>query len=214
MNRIDLTGNRFGRLVAQSFAYTSPKDGLAYWTCLCDCGKTCEKRTKTLRNGTATSCGCYHRERAKEANTTHGLGSRRSEAGEHPIYRAWMALRRRCDYTKGNRYSSYGGRGITYDPRWATFEAFRDDMLPTWKQGLTLERKDVNGNYCKDNCTWITHSEQMKNMRKTIRLEFKGKTQSVEEWSKETGIDYGTITYRLRAGWPVAKALTKPSQLK
>jgi len=210
MKRLDLTGTRFGRLLVQGVSPTKSSDGRVCWTCLCDCGNTCVKRGKTLSDGTATSCGCYHLERAKEANITHGMGSKRTEEGEHPIYKAWMNLRRRCDNPKGNRYESYGGRGITYDPRWAEFEAFRDDMLPTWKSGLSLERKDVNGNYNKDNCTWATDAEQMRNKTNNHWLEFNGKRQVVTDWAIETGIGHCTILYRLKAGWTVEETLTTP----
>lgn len=63
-------------------------------------------------------------------------------------------------------FAHYGGRGISYPAEWSQIEGFADDMLSTWEEGLTLERKDVNANYCKENCTWATMSTQLHNRRK------------------------------------------------
>ena len=77
-------------------------------------------------------------------------------------------MKRRCNNPNQNDYQYYGGRGITYDPAWETFEGFLADMGPR-PDGMTLDRIDVDGNYCKDNCRWANSKTQRDN-RKPGRL--------------------------------------------
>jgi hypothetical protein len=81
----------------------------------------------------------------------------------HPVYIAWTNMKTRCDNPKSTQYKWYGGRGIRYTEDWFTFAGFYDDMYESWEPGLTLDRKDNNGPYCKDNCRWATHLEQGRN---------------------------------------------------
>jgi len=85
----------------------------------------------------------------------------------HPVYNSWIGMRQRCHYIKDKYYYNYGGRGIKVCTRWLkSFENFRDDMFPTWQQGLQLDRIDVNGNYEPSNCRWVTSSQNNKNTRR------------------------------------------------
>ncbi len=81
------------------------------------------------------------------------------------VYAAWTNMRSRCDTPSSNRYYTHGARGISYDPAWNSYARFESDMLPTWKEGLTLDRIDNDGNYNKDNCRWATYAEQNQNSR-------------------------------------------------
>lgn len=84
---------------------------------------------------------------------------------KHPFYRAWYNLKDRCKNPKSPSYSWYGARGISYDPDWELFKNFYVDMFPSWKEGLSIDRIDNDGNYSKDNCKWSTKSEQAGNKR-------------------------------------------------
>lgn len=126
-----------------------------HWVCLCDCGREMIVKDNSLKTGNTSSCGCARAIR----NIKHGLSSSK-------FYESWCNMKRRCDSENNDYYANYGGRGITYDSRWKSFECFKRDMYSEYKEGLSLERIDVNGNYSKDNCKWIPLSEQAKNKGK------------------------------------------------
>ncbi|WP_424667281.1 hypothetical protein [Candidatus Binatus sp.] len=146
-NLIDLTGQRFGRLVVLRRDGSDAKGG-ALWVCCCDCGTETTVRGYHLRSGHSKSCGCFNR----ELLTTHGL----RHTG---LYRSWQNLRRRCRDAKYCHYSAYGGRGITFDPRWGKFENFFADMGATYFEHAHLHRKNVDGNYEKSNVVWLSPEE-------------------------------------------------------
>jgi hypothetical protein len=151
---MNLSGQTFGRLTVFKLIGTT-KHGKSMWECTCECGSVVNVRGSSLRNGNTKSCGCLHH----EIITDHGMiGSR--------IYRIWSGMKSRIDYLANSRYCDYGGRGISYDPTWSSFEAFFEDMKEGYSEELTLDRVDVNGNYCKDNCRWATVSLQNHNKRK------------------------------------------------
>jgi hypothetical protein len=141
------------------------------------------------------------------------MAARVGKQSEHPMWTAWQNMKRRCDDPKNNRYAIYGGRGIAYDPCWKQFLNFKADMEETWQRGLTLERKDVNGNYCKDNCKWATRKEQMRNKRANHRLTLNGVCKSVAEWAEALKVTDSAIQYRLKQGWSVEDTLTKPFRI-
>ena len=107
-------------------------------------------------------------------------------------------------------WPNYGGRGITVCPEWLeSFEAFAHDMGPTYRDGLTLERIDVDGPYSPENCTWATWKEQARNKRATIRVEYRGAVKPLAEWCELLDLNYQTAYYRIhRHGWSVDRALS------
>lgn len=84
----------------------------------------------------------------------------------HPLYQTWANMLSRCFNKNSPSFTNYGDRGITVDERWYHFANFAHDMYPSFKEGLTLERKDVNRGYVKDNCCWASHTEQCVNRRR------------------------------------------------
>lgn len=128
------------------------------------------------------------------AKTVHGF----TKQGKlHPIYQCWHGIKRRCLDPNRNDYPYYGGRGITICQRWMSFENFRDDMYPSWKPGLTIERRNNNGSYCPDNCYWATRKQQALNTRQ-VRLEtIDGVTRCVSEWQRISGLKRFTFYGRL-----------------
>lgn len=202
---IDLTGKRFGRLtvIEQS---SSTERGLARWLCKCDCGNYCVSAGVDLRRGHVKSCGCLQKEQAKAVKTKHGLRYTKLNG-------IWKSMKKRCHNENELSYSNYGGRGITVCDEWKEdFQAFYDwAMANGYRNGLSIDRIDVNGNYCPENCRWATRKEQNNNTRSNHLLTYNGETHTMSEWAEITGMGYGTLQSRInRYGWPIEKALTEP----
>jgi hypothetical protein len=109
-----------------------------------------------------------------------------------------------------DNYHAYGGRGITFDPKWRSFEAFVADMGERPSRGFTIERINNEGNYTKENCRWATRKEQSNNGRHNRKLSAFGKTLTISQWQEEANINQGTIRTRLVRGLTVEQALTLP----
>ena len=125
----------------------------------CDCGRTKEFKLNSLRTGNTKSCG--------KCKLTRPIDPKRfTEGCKHtPTYESWRAMKERCNNVRASYYHNYGGRGISYDPSWENFDCFYADMGER-PQGSTLDRIDVDGNYCKENCKWSDYTEQRYNTRK------------------------------------------------
>lgn len=199
---IDLTGQRFGRWTVCEM--TGKRNGKIIWLCKCDCGNTKIVQGSSITNGASRSCGCLTRETTIARNTTHG--GRKSR-----LYNIWNHMLRRCGNPKVKAYKDYGLRGITVCPEWKdSFEAFRDWANANgYSDEKSIDRIDVNGNYCPNNCRWETRQVQNNNRRSVRQVTFNGITHTIREWSDLTGIDYFVIRSRLNRGWSVERALTE-----
>lgn len=158
MKKHDLTGQRFGRLTVAGSLPTKYKK--TRWRCVCDCGKETEATTDHLISGHTESCGCLRYERLKAANTKHG--NRRAR-----LYTIWEHMKQRCDNPRNKDFKYYGGRGVKVCAEWVDdFKAFQEWALANgYRENLTIDRIEVDGNYEPQNCRWVTQSEQNKNKR-------------------------------------------------
>jgi hypothetical protein len=203
---IDLTGQKFGRWAVQEFY--GRVGNKYYWTCVCDCGKTKKVWSSNLKNGQTKSCGCYKKERAIEANIKHGQNRKGYRT---PIHIVWSQMIQRCYNPNNHKYKDYGGRGIKVCDRWRySFENFYEDMGEV-PEGLTLDRKDNDGDYTPENCHWATMKEQQNNRRDNVWITHAGETKTRTQWERSLGMKLGTLNNRLnRDGWSIKKALTTP----
>lgn len=197
-----IVGKRFGRLTVVEKGERSGHDRL--YLCKCDCGNTIIVRGGNLISGTTKSCGCLRRENTSRMFSSHG------HANKERLYYIWMDMRRRCDDMSDK---NYGGRGISVCDAWNDdYAVFRNWALSNgYKEDLTIDRIDVNGNYCPENCRWATYKEQGNNTRVNRLIEYMGQTHTLTEWADIYGVDEGLIRARIdRFGWSVEKALNTP----
>lgn len=208
MKALDLIGKRFNNLVVIERVANSP-NGQTVWKCKCDCGNTTIVRRGNLISGAVKSCGCLVRKKNSE-NCTHKMSKTR-------LYQEWAGIKARCVYKNSVNNSDYGGRGIKMCKEWAdSFVAFRDWALQNgYRDDLTIERIDVNGEYCPENCKWIPKSEQSSNRRSCIIITYNGKTQNLNDWCKELKLDYKRTNNRIKKlGWSFEKAISEPVDIK
>lgn len=152
-NSQDLTGKRFGKLTAVSYSHKG-KDGKLYWRFICDCGKETITQLGNAVSGNTKSCGCWK----KEIKKTHGFSDDR-------LYTIWCNMKSRCYNKKRKDYEKYGGNGITVCDLWVnSFESFYEWSLGNgYCENLTLDRIDINRNYCPENCRWVDRHIQASN---------------------------------------------------
>lgn len=199
--RIDLTGQRFGKIVVIGPAGVPTQTGGFVWRCRCDCGNETSVPSGHLRCGATKSCGCGVFVVAG-SQRTHGQSKTRT-------YRIWKAMRKRCQNPNDIGFYRYGGRGISVCDRWSEFENFLADMgeCPPRR---SIDRKDGNGNYEPSNCRWATSYEQVRNRECVRKLELNGEVRTLPEWAEAYGIKRDFLYQRIQRGWAVEDALTKP----
>ena len=202
----DIIGKRFGKLTVLEFAGRKIiKNKYRYfYKCKCDCGNIIIRNADNLKTDVMSSCGCF---KSGTLNKKHGLwkyGFR--------LYGVWQAMKGRCLRPTNQKFKDYGGRGIKICKEWITdFKAFYEWANNTgYKEGLTLERIDVNGNYEPANCKWIPPEEQARNKRNNVFIEYNGETHCLREWARILKLNYKTIHKRIKDGWDVQKALSTP----
>lgn len=142
------------------------------------------------------------------SNYSHGLSKTR-------IYRTYAHMKDRCFNKNDKAYKHYGGRGITICPEWLGENGFINfynwAIENEYNDNLTIERKDVNGNYCPENCCWISFKKQMANRTNQNIIEYNGETHYLTEWANILGKNQDTLWRRIfQSGWSVDKAFKTP----
>ena len=225
-NRASLTspiwiGQRFDRLtVIDSYVGLDNGRRQTHWVLQCDCGNVVDRIAKFVKIGTYVSCGCKSKEIVVNAVSNERL------------YSIWQGIKNRCFNIKNSNWHNYGGRGITMCEEWKnSYKAFRDwaykngwteDVPDDHNNSLSIERKNVNSNYEPSNCCFLPLREQNKNKRPysecnkkvtkkdKIKIEINGVIKSQREWQNEFSISDSMLSYRLKQGISIDKALSEP----
>lgn len=187
MRTTDLIGKKFNNLTVIEFAYK--KNNTGYWKCKCDCGN----ETIVMRGNLpkTLSCGC-------KITTNKYRGKFNPKLGH-----AYYNMRKRCNNPKNKSYKHYGGKGIKICSKWDTLEGFLDDMMPTYKDGLTLDRIDVNGDYCKENCRWVDRKVQNNNKTTNVYVSYKGENLTIAQLCDKYKLIYETARKLISEGYDI-----------
>lgn len=194
----DNSGRRFGRLVVQKdIRRTDMPINRHHWCeCLCDCGNTCLVEYRKLVSGDTKSCGCLYEEAVKYGSITHGMSKTR-------FWRIYTNIGLRCNNPKDLNYLNYGGRGIKC--LWNSFEEFKEDMYGSYlehveeygENNTSIDRIDVDGDYCKENCRWATQQEQANNKRNNIYLYYGNHKYTLPDLARLFDIPQARLRSRL-----------------
>ncbi len=208
-----MIGKNVGRLTIKSHSHT---DKERYWCCECECGKQSVHSTRRLNEamklGSNIGCECFRLATLKKAivaatkaNTRHGL----CHSKLHYMYDNMV---KRCYTPSANRYDRYGGRGITVCDEWKNNRSsfYEWALSNKWREGLSLDRIDIDGHYCPDNCRFIPLAQQANNTSRNRFLEWQGKRQTVAEWARELNINAGALQHRVDRGWSLERIFTQP----
>lgn len=189
----NLIGERFGRLLVLD--YSNERYGHnKKWLCICDCGNKKVVLGVLLKRGSTKSCGCLAKELLLKRITTHG----KSNTVE---FHTWSAVIARCTNPNIEGYKHYGGRGIQVCERWMnSFENFFEDMgkRPTSKH--SIERRNTNGNYEPDNCSWDIQYVQDRNKRNNVYFTYNGVSYIKRDWERILKLPFGTISSYSKRG--------------
>lgn len=202
-------GERFSRLTTiERQDKASPSGRIrSRWLCQCDCGNLVVVESGNLRSGNSRQCGACANLTRSEAKKSHGHARQRKPT---KAYYTWLAMRRRCRNQNDKSYERYGGRGISVDPRWDTFERFLADMGEPPSPDHQIERKDNDGPYSPENCIWATRQRQANNKSNNRLLEIGGVYKTLAQWCRDYSIDRHRVRARLDKGWPLQDALERP----
>lgn len=202
----DLSGKKFGRLTVLEL--DCRKNNKTYWKCICDCGNECSVRGDHMQRkaNPTLSCGCLKKESDRKNLIEAGKETRfkpiHGDTGTK-FHEIWKHMNDRCYVKTNSQYHNYGGRGITIE--WNSYIEFKNDMYESYcehvkeygESDTTIERIDVDGNYSKSNCTWVTKYEQYLNKRDTIFVIMEDGTEiPMCKLVKDLNLNYSTISRR------------------
>lgn len=212
---IDISGKKFNRLTAikslNKASYKQNKTSKSYWLFKCDCGNEKIIRKDDVVSGIVKSCGCLQKEMASKSAK---IKSKKHGDSNNRLYRIYHAILNRCYYKKDINYQNYGNRGICVCDEWNNrngYKKFKDWAIKNgYNDNLTIDRIDVNGDYCPENCRWATHKQQGRNTRTNHYIVWNNEKHCISEWAEILGINPRTLQSRISRGWDLKNIFTKP----
>jgi hypothetical protein len=202
---LTLTGRTFKKKSSEGWNITM-------YEAVCKCGIVKGYQKKYLLNGNTKSCGCYKRVAQSKAITIHNLS-------RHPLFTTYKDMLRRCYISKCKAYRDYGARGITVCEEWRNdIKVFYDWAVSNgWSKGLQIDRENNEGNYCPENCRFVTKEVNNKNTRRNVFLTAFGETKCMSDWlaDKRCKVKGNGLKERLKTGkWSNEEAITTPPNLR
>ena len=197
---IDLTGQKFGRLIVLERSNICKKGHTTFCLCQCNCGNKRIISYTSLKRGNTKSCGCYNKEMSSQRIiklfTKHNMSETR-------IYHIWEGMKARCYNKNDNSYKNYGGRGIKICKEWKHdfLNFYNWAMANGYKENLTIDRINVNGNYEPENCRWVNMIIQNNNTTNNRKITYKNKIYTISELSRLLKINYRTLYSRINNNW-------------
>lgn len=190
-----IIGKRYGRYtVLEAFARVRTN---RYFLCRCDCGTEKHVSQGNLSSGRSTSCGCFRAEKASQMHCTHGETVGRKVS---PEYKAWIDLKARCENPRNKNYRTYGARGIGVCAAWRnSFETFLRDMGRRPTEDHSIDRRDNDKGYEKNNCRWATFVEQQQNTTRSRFVLIDGEKTTLTKAAERLGVHCSTAAKRLQA---------------
>lgn len=197
---IDETGKRYGKLTVIKMCEPN-KEKRAKWLCKCDCGNYTTVIGKSLRNGSTKSCGCHRKEvlkRGAAIQTTHGETNSK-------LYNVWRGIKKRCRLKSSPNYKWYGLKGIDVCDEWLnSYESFRDwSHKNGYKEGLTIDRINVMGDYTPQNCRWVNWKTQENNRGNTVYVKYNNRLYPRGVLAEKLGVTVQAIDYRQKNNIPI-----------
>ncbi|WP_455797214.1 hypothetical protein [Clostridium butyricum] len=207
----DLTGQKFDLLTVIEFSHREAGSNgkyRYYWKCKCECGNEVIRRADGLKDKGVKSCGCYRKKICHDnfinnnPRKSHGMTNTR-------LYKIYSKIKERCYYEKYPEYYLYGGRGIRMCDEWKEdfMNFYNWSMSHGYKDNLSIDRKDFNGNYEPSNCRWADDITQANNKRNNIKLTYNGETHTLPEWSRKLNLPYSTLADIRKKGKSVEEIL-------
>lgn len=199
----DIVGQRVGRLTVLNFDHKEKhknNGGHTYfYKCKCDCGNIVIISRGHLTSNHTKSCGCYKLQKNIERLTIHGLRNTK-------LYNVWCGIKNRCSNPSQISYPYYGTKGITICDEWKNdFKAFYDWSIQNgYKDNLSIDRIDVNGNYEPSNCRWATNLQQARNKSNNVYLTYKNETHCLSEWAEKLNITVDKLRNLLKKGFSIS----------
>ena len=201
----DLIGKLFGDWTVLAPSDIRTKGKKRQWIVKCVCGETGLVSTGNLNSGKSTKCAaCLVKSRTKPERKVN-----------HPLYRTWVGMLERCSNPNHVASKRYLGKGITVCAEWLDFDTFVRDMHPKPGPNYSLDRRDNNGPYCKENCRWALAKEQNLNRSDNVLLDLNGVVKPLSQWAADLNMNKTALWSRIfKLGWSPEKALTTPIREK
>lgn len=190
-NLVEMIDKKFGRLtvIRRANDWISGNNRIVVYECSCSCGNTRVVPGYRLRSGQTRSCGCI---------STKHHGKR-----DYPrLYETWKNMKRRCSDPSNKRWENYGGKGVKVCDEWnRDFKAFRDwSFSHGYQDNLTIDRIDINGDYCPENCRWADAITQQNNTSRNAWVVIRGEKMTLANAARKLNLSYSTVAHRYQRG--------------